>query len=193
MRVKLLVEQPYPVLLAETSEPNVATIDPQRLDRIADGIKRVLVERLGRDAWISAYRAVGLDRLGVVLTTGIDVEPPDAPFFSTPDLSKALEYGGYPKLILVLAPSKLTPSWLELPGDTQVEELQAHRITYPTMFRSEDSTKVWLSRLRESDPRAASPYEAEYGHWIPHDAKAALRAVVLLGDPQQVVRHLTPT
>jgi hypothetical protein len=45
---------------------------------------------------------------------------------------------------------------------------------------------LWFSRLRETDPRAGTPYEQEYGYWIPGDACDALKAVFVFATDEQV-------
>jgi hypothetical protein len=68
----------------------------------------------------SQYRSVTLGRLERVLSTGIDVASPTA-VFSTDSWDKALEYGGWPKLLLVLNQNLLAHSTMRVPADTPAE------------------------------------------------------------------------
>lgn len=88
----------------------------------ADGLLTTYVSALGR---LPAFRAVSLDGLPTVIATGIDVEPSTAPFFSTSDPTKALEYGGLPKLMIVLDENELVPSFQALPRTVTDEEQRA--------------------------------------------------------------------
>lgn len=60
------------------------------------------------------YRGVSDERLDRVLETGIDVVPTSAPFFSALAPSKALEYGGHPKVVIVLHARSLDRTFREL-------------------------------------------------------------------------------
>jgi hypothetical protein len=57
-----------------------------------------------------AFRGVGVDRLGAVLRSGIDVEPSDSVIY-VDFFDKAWEYGGMPKVILALDRDFLDGTW----------------------------------------------------------------------------------
>lgn len=124
------------------------------------------------------YRGVSIDRVRAVLRNGIDVDPPDSIFYVN-DFTKAWEYGGWPKLVLALDPTHLSPTYVEVDADTPEPDLRKWRDVYPTMLPSKDGTRLWLSRMREDDPRIGSPYEFAYARWIPGDVRKALRAMLI--------------
>ncbi|HEV8281550.1 MAG TPA: hypothetical protein VGQ02_06820 [Candidatus Limnocylindrales bacterium] len=129
----------------------------------------------------SQYRSVTLGRLERVLSTGIDVEPPTA-VFSTDSWDKALEYGGWPKLLLVLNQNLLAHSTVRVPADTPAERLEELRAVRPTLVPSLDGRWLCLSRL--TDHRACDPYDIDFGRWIPGRPLDALRAAVVLSHPR---------
>jgi hypothetical protein len=192
MQARVLLERPFLVLhVGGGRESDFMPPAPPHLDVIADGVERVLQQLIGREALTCMFRGVSLDRLPVVLGAGVDVAPPDSPFFATPYLTKALEYGACPKLVLAFARDGLKPTYVELPGDTPAAELERHRAVYPTAVWTDDRAKVWLSRFPESSPHVASPYEAQYGSWIPGDPRACLKALILFGEPAEIADRLS--
>ena len=154
-------------------------------DREIDSINEVEVEMaLGLVG--SAFRSVSVDRLPAVLARGVDVEPTHAPMYVSHFLSKALEYGGLPKVVLAFDPDALDPTFREIPASTPEDEVRALAETFPSRRVSADGTKLWLTRLDSDDPRAASPYEWEYARWIPGNPLEAIRAVLLFARPSDL-------
>jgi hypothetical protein len=142
-------------------------------------------------ALISSCRGVGIDRLPVILSTGYDVEPTDAPFFTGP-LEKALEYGCVTdQVIQIFHPRCLDPSWREHPASIPQEKRESIERDFPTVIPSVDGTRLWFTRFRFEDTRAATDYEREYGHWIRGDARQALAGLIILtADPSAQLRNL---
>jgi hypothetical protein len=135
--------------------------------------------------------------LPYVLARGLDVAPTDAPIWVS-YIDKAMEYGGLPKLLLVLDPMQLDRTFREIPvGDARRAAL--HK-TFPTEIQSQDGSRLWLSRLAADDRRLGPGYEEAYGHWIPGDAKQALIAIVVIQHPartpavdvDRLIREATP-
>lgn len=135
----------------------------------------------------SLFRAVSLDLLPKVLSTGVDVEPSNAVVYAG-DFEKAWEYGGLPKLVAAYDPRMLKSSCLEIPAATPPEELRRLTQDYPTQLQSRDGQRLWLSRLPKDDTALATPYEAAWAYWIPGNAKAALRAVIICVRPEDASR-----
>ena len=94
--------------------------------------------------------------------------------------SKALEYGGETKVLMVFDGRKMKNSGQEVQADIQPEELERLQTVYPTVLRTTDGQSLWLSRLPESDRRVGGMYESEHGRWIPGDPWEALRLVIVL-------------
>ena len=138
-----------------------------------------LLLALRPDLWGCAFRAVFLDRLGTVLEHGIDVTPTDSPIY-VDDLSKASEYGDWPKVVLALRWDKLDRTFREVPADLPRAELDALKRIFTTELRSTDGKSLWLSRLRPDDRALAKPYEVDYARWIPGDPFDALVGVIVL-------------
>lgn len=141
-----------------------------------------LLQRLDAELLGCGFRAASIGRLPCVLRTGIDVEPPESVIY-VDDFEKAWEYGDWPKLILALDWGCLKRTFLEVPANTPSDELEHLRGAYPTELLSRDGSAIWFSRLRKDDPRLASPYEIAYARWIPEDAGAALRGVLIFYRP----------
>ncbi|MBI3928464.1 MAG: hypothetical protein HY319_23180 [Armatimonadetes bacterium] len=120
----------------------------------------------------------------MVLKTGIDVGPSHHHTF-VDFLEKALEYGGWPKLILALRSECLDRTFREVPRDTPPEEIAALKALFPTVLESNDGMKLWLSRLPHGDSALATSYEWSYAAWIPGDALDALTAVILAAHPRR--------
>jgi hypothetical protein len=142
-----------------------------------------LETRLLIDSLECEFRAVAIDRLGAVLQDGIDVYPTTNVIYAEFS-SKALEYGGWPKVLLALRRDSLHRTFREVPADISEEDLEEVRREFPTIIKSVDGSKLWCTRLSEDDPRIASSYEVAYAWWIPGDAWSALKSVFILVRPE---------
>ena len=71
-------------------------------------------------------RGVKLSRLQFVLQNGVDVEP-GRPLWAAIGLEKAWEYGGSPKLLLVLNDDTLRPPNLDFPLDIPEEKRDPYK------------------------------------------------------------------
>ena len=103
---------------------------------------------------------------------------------------KALEYGGLPKLVLVLKSDHLDNTWREVPADTPEELLSVLQETFPTVQPSTSGETLWLSRLSPDDPRRGPSYEGNYGRWIPGRSLDAIHALVIFGNASNWDAHL---
>jgi hypothetical protein len=179
MEISLVTEVPKPLFLLACGDvdinlPRIGWLETLR--SMSD------LSSLSFDELVdSQYRSVTLGRLERVLSTGIDVEPPTA-VFSTDSWDKALEYGGWPKLLLVLNQNLLVHSTMRVPADTPAERLAELQSVRPTLVPSPDGRWLCLSRL--TDGRACDPYDIEFGRWIPERPLDALRAAVVLSHPR---------
>lgn len=122
------------------------------------------------------FRGVALDKLEYVLRNHIDVEPTDAVIFAN-GLSKALEYGEWPKLVLVLRQSAMHRSFKILEATASAAEIEVAQREYPTVRPMRDGS-LWCSRLKEGD--TSPSYEIPHGWYVPGDPKEALAALILL-------------
>lgn len=73
------------------------------------------------------FRGVPVTRLGAVLTTGVDVDPTDAPIYCS-DFDKAWEYGGTSmgeglRLVYALDPRKVDRTFRTLPLSATASEI----------------------------------------------------------------------
>lgn len=136
------------------------------------------------------YRGVEIERLRVILASGCDVEPPQAPLYAA-RLDKALEYGGNGhQVIQVFRQAHLKPCWQEHPVTLTDEERAAIEKDYPTVLPSSDGTYLWFSRLKPGNKRLCS-YERDYGYWIPGPASEALVGLIIVTeDMKHMVSHL---
>jgi hypothetical protein len=153
------------------------------INRIA--LSTLLEETLGPDfiyPFNASCRGVEIDRLPVILSTGCDVEPSDAPFFAGP-LRKALEYGcTTDQVIQVFHTASLEPSWRECPAGLSAADRNQIEANYPTVIPSVDGSHLWFTRFKFEDTRAATDYERTYGYWIPGDPGKALAALILISE-----------
>src|SRR5258708_5455071 len=100
------------------------------------------------------FRGVSIDSLPAVLQQGIDVVPTNDVIF-VDDLDKALEYGGWPKVLLALRWSSLKCTFKHLPADSSKEKVEKVRHEFPNMVKLDDRS-LWCTRLKEDDQRIAT-------------------------------------
>ena len=181
---QLLLSDPVPVLLIELDagdskfRPKLDVFDRTFAQLLPPNV--LDVELL----WECRFRADSLDRLQTILTTGIDVEPSDAVIYAD-FFDKALEYGGWPKVVMALRQGGLQRTFRKIAADTPADQISELRRTYPTMLTSVDGQRLWLSRLPTEDPRVTTPYEADYAFWIPGRALDTLAGVFVLVRPNE--------
>jgi hypothetical protein len=128
-----------------------------------------------------SFRGVSIDRLGGVLKTGVDVEPTDAVFWVN-ELQKALEYGGWPKVLMAFDSERLKRSWIEIDENAPAGEIGRIRRDYPTVIP--DGEKLYCSRLPSDAPQLMTAYEFQHAFWIPGEALEALKALFIVFRPQ---------
>jgi hypothetical protein len=125
----------------------------------------------GKGNWI-AFRGVPIDRLAAVLTTGVDVQPTDAPIWCD-DIEKANEYGrslfgDQTRVVFALRGRLLEKTFRTLPLEATPSEIAAVRQVYPHLY--EEPNCLHFSRIKDQRNLA---YEAS-AYWIPGNAKDAL-------------------
>lgn len=130
------------------------------------------------------FRGVAIDRYEPIVRNYIDVEPTDAVIFAD-FLEKAIEYGDWPKLILILQSKSMSRSFRCVPATTSPAELERIRREYPTVVDLKDGT-LWFSRLQQGDSRLASAYESAYGWYVSGDPRDALAALVICCRPEDL-------
>lgn len=187
MESVLLARDPVPVVAVQLAEP--ATYRPEE-----DALARAVWQALGAELpelLGPGCRAVELDRLPYLLEHGVDVQPTDAVIWVS-YLSKALEYGGDLKAVMVFDAKHLQCTFQEVASSTSPCEVNAIARVYQTRLSSEDGTMLWFSRLPSADRRVASPYEVAHGRWIPGDPWLALRIILVIGSlTSNVLEHTT--
>ena len=141
------------------------------------------------------YRCVNINCLSNVLNNGIDVSPSTLVFYATQDIDKAYEYGGDPKLLLILDAKYLERTYMKVVGtrisqtdeyDFDEDELGKFRGIYPTEIKSVDGSRIWFSRLDKNDPRVRTSYESEYAKWIPKNHRECLKGIIIFHSSDQV-------
>jgi len=160
---------------------------------LADDLDMYFSDLLGISPF---YRCVNINCLSNVLNNGIDVSPNTSVFYATEHIDKAFEYGGDPKLLLILDAKSLEQTYMEVRGDTRSaqideydfdeDELGKLRGIYPTEIKSVDGSRIWFSRLDKNDPRVASSYEREYAKWIPKNHRECLKGIIIFHSSDQV-------
>jgi hypothetical protein len=129
------------------------------------------------------FRAVSIDRLSTVLLRGIDVEPTNSVIWVN-HLDKAMEYGGWPKLVMALDYRLLKWTCVELDANASEAELTSVRRDYPTVLK--DGSKLFCSRLKADAPQLNTPYEFDSARWIPGDPWEALKGVFVFYRPKDL-------
>ncbi len=181
--ISLITRQPRPTFLVELTEMvNPEMLKIKEMDLFKEAARLVDPVMNLTDLICCGFRGVSWDRLAVVLSTGIDVEPPDATIY-VDGFDKALEYGGWPKVIVALRNHCLDSTFREIAATTPEEQLVDLQRVFGTKLQSADGSKLWLSRLSADDSRVTTDYEVAYARWIPQDALEALAAVFVLVHP----------
>jgi hypothetical protein len=134
------------------------------------------VQNLEAEVWktcghLCFFRAVSLDRLRVVVKTGVDVEPSNCVIWAN-GLDKALEYGNWPKVVMAFDSEHLKPSWIEKEASAPTDEIEKIIRDYPTVIP--DGEKLHFSRLPSDAPQLMTVYEFQHAFWIPGDPFEAL-------------------
>ena len=137
----------------------------------------------------SIMRCVGIERLALILQQGCDVQPKDSVLWIDKSPSKALEYGGDQKVMMVFDIKRTQASYQEAASNTDQNTLDKLRAAYPTVVPSIDGSRLWFSRLPEHDRRVTSAYEIEHGRWIPEDPIEALAGLLVLGRELAALRE----
>ncbi|MEZ4503022.1 MAG: hypothetical protein R3C39_10390 [Dehalococcoidia bacterium] len=169
-----IASSPCPVFVVSLSQRE------EEWDALAGVASELAVDLLRRKI-LGVWHAASFDQMDAIASSGIEVRPTDSPIFVDRDLGKVLRYGGAKKVVLVLDPSALVPTYREVPANLPQEELQALKRLFPTEMRSKDGNWLWLTRLPDGDPRRELPYERDYARWIPGDPFDALKAVLVVG------------
>lgn len=135
------------------------------------------------------YRAVSVDDWENIQSHGVDVLPTDSPIYCD-FMEKALEYGGWPKVMMGFDQTYLKKTFREVDADLDQTELIKLTEIYPTAEKSVDGKKIWLSRLSPDDLRRTSSYEVAYGFWISGNPWDALKVLFLVNLPDTEVEQL---
>ena len=180
LTMNLVLDEPVPMFAVDKS------VDIRSIRAFRDALFVPMVEaasRLSGRRQIPSFRSVDSDRLDYILEHGCDVDPTDATMFVS-TLGKALEYGGFNKVIQIFDGSRLRSTFKEVNSDMDAAELEELRKTYPTAVKSTDGSRLWLSRLDENDRRLGTGYEIEYARYIPGDPWEVLLGLILVGFEQ---------
>jgi hypothetical protein len=176
MRMEKLFEKPVPLWLVDIPSGDHFR-SPGKMDWT----------QCGSSLRWSNFRSVEAEKLPTVLRNGIDVEPTNGVIYVGP-FDKTWEYGGFPKLTLALDFNKLSRTFREVPASLSANELEILQQRFPTMIKSLDGTKLYLSRLSEDDRRLNTDYEWAYARWIEGDPFEALRALFIFVRPEDKPR-----
>ena len=135
---------------------------------------------------LNVYRGTDFSRLEFVLKHGVEGENPTDAFWAIPiGIDKALEYGGYPKILLCYDFKQCKKSY-EIVKNSNENAAQISKLKniYKSSLYSKDNKEIWFSMFPENDKRndnrIGKPYEMEYGYYIPKDQKKALKYIVAI-------------
>lgn len=172
MKAQKIVDKPVPIWLIEVSSGNHSRApDEMILTQFDDSL-------IGY-----AYRGVAAKQLPLVYRNGIDVEPTNQVIYVA-EFEKAWEYGDFPKLMLAFEWNKLSMTFCEVSAALPANEIDTLRQRFPTMLKSTNGEKLYLSRLAEHSPQLNTDYEWAYARWIEDNPFEALRALLLFVRPE---------
>lgn len=155
-------------------------------DFVAEPLVNVM---LANDGGVT-MRGVEIGRLPAILSQGIDVDPTDGVIYCEMG-GKAYEYGGFPKVILVLryandAGQQVTfPAFRTVFPDSSPESIAEAQKLYPFEIGRDSADRERRCRV-EPQSQAVENYLATYGYFIPGDAWDALAAVFVFGTREQL-------
>ncbi len=134
------------------------------------------------------YRGFEREKLGAVLSTGLDVQP-QAAFFPTRYADKAWEYplGRDIATMLVLDESQAEKSYVTEPSGHSGTWMP-DKTLYPHDYWH--GTRQIHTRFDAGHRIPHFAYEDMYGYWVPGDARAALLGVVIGGPRAAVLQFL---
>lgn len=132
------------------------------------------------------FRSVSIDRLAYVLKKGVDVLPTNSVIYAD-YLDKAMEYGGWPKVIMAFYPKRMQRTFKEVDSTIAEDELAELMKIYPTKIESKDGSRYWHTKLDENDNRIATDYEISYAWWIPNSPWDCLKMILLLRRPHDEI------
>lgn len=184
MQSLILLDNPFTVILLNVSVSSI-TDNYDRRDAFKVVVSGILNSMAEQTNLLFEVRGTSFTNLKNVIQNGIDVVPTDAPFFSVAmDVGKALEYGwdnAEKMILLAYDESKLDKTFRQIESDAQEAEISNHQKLFPSTINSQEGNYLWFSRLSINDIRINTPYEMEYGKWIPDNPFDALKCVFLLG------------
>jgi hypothetical protein len=123
------------------------------------------------------FRSVSLQRLDLILQTGIDAPREDQHIFVSDSASKACEYGGESKAVMVYDASALSNTYEVIDKSASPQEIERLRRTYVSE-KELDNGRILFSRLKGL---VGTDHEIVYARWIPGDPLNALLMVFLVG------------
>ena len=129
------------------------------------------------------FRSVSLQRLDLILQTGIDAPREDQHIFVSDSASKACEYGGESKAVMVYDPSALSNTYEVIDKSALPQEIERLRRTYVSE-KELDNGRILFSRLKGL---VGTDHEIVYARWIPGDPLKALLMVFLVGGDSHVL------
>lgn len=126
------------------------------------------------------FRAVSpnLIRFYDILTNGVDVVPTSNCMY-TGEITKAIEYGGCPKLMMAFDGNNLDRTWRCLSLDISKDKHDKVAKDFPYHTLDPKNNCMWYSRVEDIYSRHTE-YEHNYARWIPGDPRKALTGLLLI-------------
>ncbi len=180
IQFEVLADAPLTFLISQPTENRVTDLAPCLTFLAGKALKRDI------DEPSLLFRGVEIDRLETIVRTGCDVVPSDSPFYAA-CLEKALEYGGYNKVVQVFDPQKLDRTFVKVGKSETVERLEELRAAYPSC-KDLGGEWFWFSKLPPGDFRIGTAYEMEYSFFIPRNPLDALLMVFLVGNDSHTLQ-----
>jgi|SRR5689334_15979013 hypothetical protein len=137
-------------------------------------------------------RGVNLDRLPDILRNGCDVYPTNSPMFMAADFGKAIEYGGDSQVIQIFDVKKTKRTWIEIDSNEDPAVIENLKETYTSWESSVNGNRIWFSMFPIDHPARTKAYEADYGWFIPGDAKEALIGLAIFAPRDTAAKLIEP-
>ena len=187
--LEVLADAPYTILVSPHRPANYSDLGATLQFIAGEVLQR------SADAPEVLFRSVELSRLHQVIHTGCDVVPSNAPLFASQCASKALEYGGPEKVVMVFDPARLEKTFKKVRKSEPPEFLDQLRADYPSAMELNQEW-IWLSKLPPGDGRIGTAYETECSFFIPGKPHEALLMLFLTGNDRNMLqteflRHTT--
>ncbi|WP_027137402.1 hypothetical protein [Gaetbulibacter saemankumensis] len=159
-------------------------------------LENIIIKEILKNDIYNVFRGTDFSRLTYVINHGVEGENPTDAFWAIPfSIDKALEYGGYPKMLLCYDFEQCQRSYERIKNtDENAVQISKLKNTYKSFLYSKDNKEIWFSMFGDNDERnynrIGTPYEMSYGYYIPKNQKKALKYIVAIASGKDWINQL---